>query len=352
METGVRLDDFLHSEDQQTANGAAVAETVAALAEAGCQVAELLAAGPLIPGLSASRGELYGDTQKELDLRANALMVQALTESPVAWLASEEMEAPVRLHGAAPLAVAIDPLDGSSNIDTCAPTGTIFSIMAARAGAGAAAQFARPGTQQLAAGFLIYGSQTALVLTLGRGTRVFTWQRDSGRFIAATPPARIAAVAHEYAVNGSNHRHWPAPVRRYVEECQLGAEGPHGRDFNTRWLASVVAEAYRIIMRGGVYMYPADARPGYRQGRLRLVYEAAPLAMLVEQAGGAATDGHSRILDLAAEHVHQRVPLVFGAAHDVALIGRYHATAELHGQDPLFGARSLFRGADGQGVRA
>jgi fructose-1,6-bisphosphatase I len=172
---------------------------------------------------------------------------------------------------------------------------------------------------------------------------VFTYDRARRAFVCSGGPARIAPKAVEYAINGSNARHWPDPVRRYVEECQAGVEGPHGRNFNTRWLASLVAEAYRILIRGGIYMYPADARPGYREGRLRLIYEANPLAWLVEQAGGAATDGQRRILDLLPKKIHQRVPLVFGAAEDVALVARYHATAATHGHEPLFGTRSLFR---------
>ena len=343
MATGMRLEEYL---DTSAGHDAAIADavraTILAIAEAGCRIAELVAAGPLIPGLSAHRGESHGDTQKELDLRADALIMDALRACPVACMASEELDAAVELQPGGKLAVAIDPLDGSSNIDTSAPVGTIFSIMPALPG-GPATSFLRPGAEQLAAGFLIYGSQTALVLTRGDGTHVFTWHRDSAAFIAAGAPSGIPMATSEYAINASNQRHWTAPVRRYVTECQQGAQGPRNRDFNTRWIASMVAEAFRILVRGGVYLYPADARPSYREGRLRLIYEANPVAWLIEQAGGAATDGHRRILDLLPTQIHQRVPLVFGAVEEVALIASYHAGMDSPSAEPLFATRSLFR---------
>ncbi len=343
MATGMRLEDYLAtSAGHDPAIEQAVAETVLAIARAGCRIAELLAAGKLIPDLAAHRGESHGDTQKELDLRADALVTEALRACPVAAIASEELDVALALRPGAPLAVAIDPLDGSSNIDTGAPVGTIFSIMPALPGDPSEA-FLRPGRDQLTAGFLLYGSQTALVLTRGDGTHVFTMHRESGVFFAVTAPVSIPLAASEYAINASNQRHWEAPVRRYVAECQLGAQGPRNRDFNTRWIASMVAEAFRILIRGGVYLYPSDARPSYREGRLRLIYEANPVAWLVEQAGGAATDGQRRILDLLPTRIHQRVPLVFGAVEEVALIASYHGGMEAPSAEPLFAARSLFR---------
>ena len=353
MPAALRLEDYLEGGIGRGAPLALqVQRTVLAVARAGCRVADLLASGPLTPGLAVHRGDSHGDTQKELDLRANGLMLDALRSSPVAVVASEELDEPLTLDPTAALAVAIDPLDGSSNIDTTAPVGTIFSILPAREG-DAPAAFLRPGTEQVAAGFLIYGTQTALVLTQGDGTHLFTLDRGTGGFVCVSEPVRIASSAREYAINGSNHRHWHPSVRRYVDECVQGAAGPRGVDFNTRWIASMVAEAYRILVRGGVYLYPADARPSYREGRLRLTYEANPIAWLMEQAGAAATDGHRRILDLLPRSIHQRVPLVFGAADEVARIARYHSAPDAAPHEPLFGHRTLFRSEpETQGARA
>ncbi len=345
MASGGRLEAFLaHRRTAGDAYASAIASTVLAITRAGCQIADLLAAGPLEPGMSAQRGDGRGDTQTELDLHANLLLVRALREAPVACVASEELDAVLPLRRDGVLAVAIDPLDGSSNIDTAAPVGTVFSILpAAEPDADPATAFLRPGGDQLAAGFLIYGSQTALLLTLGEGTHLFTLDRERQVFFSVSDPVRIALETSEYAINASNQRHWPAPVRRYVAECQQGSEGPRRRDFNTRWIGSMIAEIYRIMVRGGVYLYPADARPACREGRLRLVYEANPIALLVEQAGGAASDGQARILGKVATHLHQRVGLVCGAVEEVARIGSYHVLPDAPREDPLFASRTLFR---------
>ena len=322
--------------------GEAIRQTVHALAMAGARIAELLAQGDAAGRLAAARGPAtHGDAPKELDLRADALVAASLADMPVASLASEEQEAPVRLNRGAPLAVAVDPLDGSSNIETNAPLGTIFSILPAADDP--AAPFLQPGSAQLAAGFLIYGPQTALVLTLGDGTHRFTLDRATGEFVCHAPPAAVPLTTTEYAINAANLRHWDEPTRSYVNDCLLGAEGPRGIDFNTRWIASVVADAYRILVRGGVYLYPGDSRPSYRQGRLRLVYEANPIAWLIEEAGGAATDGRRRILGLVPRSIHQRVPLVFGAAEEVRRIADAHVGAA--SDAPLFGYRGLLRPA-------
>ena len=345
MASGGRLEAFLgRRRASGDAYASAIASTVLAITRAGCQVADLLAAGPLEPGMSAHRGDKGGEIQTELDLHANLLMVRALREAPVACVASEELDAVLPLRRDGVLAVAIDPLDGSSNIDTTAPVGTIFSILpAADPDGDPASAFLRPGSEQLAAGFLIYGSQTALLLTLGEGTHLFTLDRERQVFFSVSDPRSIPLETSEYAINASNQRHWPAPVRRYVAECQQGSEGPRRRDFNTRWIASLVAEIYRILVRGGVYLYPADARPACREGRLRLVYEANPIALLVEQAGGAASDGQTRILARVPTHIHQRVGLVCGAVEEVARIGSYHVLPDAARGDPLFASRTLFR---------
>jgi len=269
-------------------------------------------------------------------------MVDALRAAPVAVIGSEELDAPLSAAAAAPIAVAIDPLDGSDNIDTGVPVGTIFAVLP-RAG-DAAGGLLQPGTAQIAAGYFMYGSRTLLALTFGSGTQVFTLDPDCGAFVLTSAAVEIPRETREYAINGSNHRHWDEAVRLYVADCQKGASGPHGTDFNTRWNASLVAEATRILTRGGIYLYPADARPNYRQGRLRLTYEANPIAFLVEQAGGGASDGRSRILDLVPAALHQRVPLVFGSRREVERIARYYAAPQDTGEtSPLFGRRSLFR---------
>jgi fructose-1,6-bisphosphatase I len=336
----IELEGYLRAAGDGDALRGDAGRAVLAIAEAGRRIAGLLAAGPLAGDLAALRSaEHFGDTQKELDLRADALVLDALRLSGVVGVAaSEERDGALILDPAAPLAVAVDPLDGSGNIDAAASMGTVFAVLPARG----ADSFAQPGARQVAAGFLLYGAQTALVVTLGDGTRAFTLDPASGRFLGRAETLRVPAETGEYAVNGSNWRHWDAAVRSYVSHCQMGTAGPRGRDFNTRWLGAMVGEAYRILARGGVYLYPGDVRPGYEQGRLRLVYEANPIAMLVEQAGGLATDGRQRILDLEPRSLHQRVPLVFGSAREVECV---RACYEKHATEisPLFGTRTLFR---------
>jgi fructose-1,6-bisphosphatase I len=240
----------------------------------------------------------------------------------------------------------MDPLDGSSNIDTNVSIGTIFSILPGLGGADFddAASFLQSGRAQLAAGFFIYGPQLALVLTLGAGTHVFVFSPRAGKFLHAYEQVAIPPTTQEFAINASNYRHWDGAVRHYVDDCMQGAEGPHGRDFNMRWIASLVADAYRIFIRGGVYLYPGDRRRGYAHGRLRLVYEANPIALLAEQAGGLATDGVQPILDIVPQGLHQRVPLIFGSRSEVLQIRSYHEEPDAVGvRSPLFGSRGLFR---------
>ncbi|MCJ8142547.1 class 1 fructose-bisphosphatase [Ancylobacter sp. A5.8] len=319
----------------------AVGASVLALTEAGIAISELIAAGPLAGAMAAVRGyHEDGDSQKELDVIADTMVREALNGAPVALLGSEEAEEPYWLNPDGLLAVAVDPLDGSSNIDSNASIGTIFSILP-HIGPDSLLQ---PGLNQLAAGFLIYGPQVALVLTLGEGTQIFLLERGSRRFVLAQPAASVSPETAEYAINASNARHWDTSIRYYVEDCQAGADGPRAKDFNTRWIASMVADAYRILARGGVYLYPGDARKGYQQGRLRLVYEANPVAFLMEQAGAAATDGRRPILSLQPTHLHQRVPLVFGSRGEVERIARYQLdSSAMPERSPLFGRRGLLR---------
>ncbi len=329
------------------ANGAAerapVAAVVRAIARTAIEVAALIARGPLAGELGKIVGDnADGDAQKALDLQANDLFLAALRQAPVALFASEENDQPIRLDADAPLAVAIDPLDGSSNIDTNISIGTIFSILPMADDQRAV--FLQPGARQLAAGFVVYGPQTTLVLTLGRGTMIFTLDRQNAAFVLTRRDVTIPEDGSEYAINASNYRHWDDPIRNYIDDCVAGADGPYGKNFNMRWIASLVAEAFRILARGGIFLYPGDARPGYGQGRLRLVYEANPLALIVEQAGGAAIDGQRRILDLTPSALHQRVPLVFGSRAKVERVARYHREPpSARKRSPLFGERGLFQ---------
>jgi fructose-1,6-bisphosphatase I len=347
MTAPVELHTYLSAWAGTDAERAAVATTIEALAGTAGDVADLIARGPLAGALSAVvGGNAGGDEQKELDVRANEMFIAALRGCPVAAYASEEEKDVLVLNEKAPLAVAIDPLDGSSNIDTNVSIGTIFGIlpMATAANGSAVSAALQPGRNQLAAGFVIYGPQTALVLTVGEGTHIFTLDRATGAFALSRANVTIPPTSREYAINASNYRHWDPAVRAYIDDCIAGTEGPRGKDFNMRWIASLVAEVYRILARGGIFLYPRDSRPGYQKGRLRLIYEANPIAFLVEQAGGGATDGAERSLDIVPQEVHQRVPLVFGSRDKVERVARYHTDRHAIGErSPLFGARGLFR---------
>jgi fructose-1,6-bisphosphatase I len=347
----VDLEAFLSLVKGRIPNSDKVAGIVRGIAAAAADLAERVRLGPVIGGFDGAIGSVNGggDTQKELDRHANEVFVAALRSAGAGIVLSEELDEPLPLDHDGAFAVAIDPLDGSSNIETNAPIGTIFSIlpklsdgMCAR-DAGAAQHFLQPGHRQLAAGFAVYGPQTSLVLAFqGEPTQVFIW--NGARFLRIDKPVHIPVQANEYAINASNRRHWPDPVRAFIDDCIQGTEGPLRQNHNMRWIASAVAEAYRILWRGGVYLYPGDRRPGYREGRLRLLYEANPLALVVEQAGGMATDGVRRILDITPTAVHQRIPLVFGSAALVERVSRYHADPQYSAERaPLFGKRGLMR---------
>jgi len=343
------LADSLHDWAANVVPRHAVAETVLALSEAAKQIAGLLALGPLAGALGATVSvHSERDAQKKLDVMAHRICVDALRSAPVAAIASEEEDHAIACDTTAPLVVAIDPLDGSSNIETNLSVGTIFSILPHLAEKGAEQSLLQPGSAQLAAGFFLYGPQVALVLTLGAGTHLFTLHPASGDFLLAKESLLIPEKSQEFAINASNFRHWDRRVRAFIEDCLAGRDGPNGVDYNMRWLASVVAEAFRILIRGGIYLYPADHRPGYAQGRLRLLYEANPLAFVIEQAYGAATNGLVRILELEPVGLHQRTPLVFGSTEEVTRLAAYYssklAVAE---RSPLFGRRSLFRSEEG-----
>lgn len=318
-----------------------VAATLSALCQVAADLSDRIALGSLGDDLGASAGtNSDGDAQKALDLIADAAFARALRQADVRWYASEEREEIDELDPAGALAVAIDPLDGSSNIDVNVSIGTIFGIQPALEDA--AASFLRPGDALLASGYFIYGPQTALVVTFGAGVRQFVFDRRQRLFLETATAPSVPAQASEFAINASNYRHWSKPVRAYIDDCLAGIEGPRGKNFNMRWVASLVAETHRIMTRGGIFIYPGDDRPGYQNGRLRHVYECAPIAFLVEQAGGKATDGLERILDKQPDALHARTPFVFGTAEKVDRFTTYH---DLPDQEvsALFGNRGLFR---------
>ena len=322
----------------------AVADTVVALAQASIEISDLICSGALagITGQAQGRNA-DGDIQQDLDVRADRIIRMALRSLPIAALASEEAALPEFMSPAAPISVAIDPLDGSSNINTNMSVGTIFSIV--RTPDDVRTAFMQPGTAQLAAGFFIYGPQTSLVLTLGRGVDIFTLDRAAHEYRLIRSAVEIPADTAEFAINVSNQRHWEAPVQAFVEDCMAGTSGGRGKDFNMRWIGSLVAEAYRILTRGGIFLYPADARDGYGEGRLRLVYEANPIAFIMEQAAGAASTGRARILDLTPGALHQRVPLIMGSRDKVRRLDHLHLCPDIGFEKsaPLFAHRGLFR---------
>ncbi|HEY8033182.1 MAG TPA: class 1 fructose-bisphosphatase [Methylocella sp.] len=325
----------------------AAARVLRAIAAAAIEMSALVGLGRLNGQLGASCASTNtdGDVQKKLDVLANDMFVDAFRQAPVAAIVSEEMGEPMVLDSAGPLAVAMDPLDGSSNIDANVSIGTIFSILPVLANAtGAETHFLQPGRMQIAAGFVIYGPQTSIVFALGSGqTQIFTLDRRDGRFYLAVSAPVIARESAEYAINASNYRHWEAPVRTFIDDCEQGTEGPLKHDHNMRWTGSLVADTYRILLRGGIFLYPGDQRAGYNRGRLRLLYEANPIAFIVERAAGIATDGVHPILDIVPSAVHARVPLVFGSAGPVKLVARYHSDPQFSVRAPLFGKRGLMR---------
>ncbi len=301
---------------------------------------------------SAQATNVQGETQMKLDVLANDIFLSTSEYGGhLAGMVSEELEEPYQIPAEYPRGkylLSFDPLDGSSNIDVNAPVGSIFSVLRAPNGPEpvTAADFLQPGSAQLCAGYAIYGATTMLVLTVGRGVHGFTLDRGFGEFILTHPNMSIPEQTQEFAINASNDRFWEPPVKRYVVECLAGNGGTRGKDFNMRWIASLVAEVHRILVRGGLFMYPKDTKDPDKPGRLRLLYEANPMAMIIEQAGGSASSGRSRVLDIVPEQLHQRVPLILGCKCEVERLERYHHEHD-QGLDhayssPLFKERSLF----------
>ena len=280
---------------------------------------------------TAGSENVQGEVQKKLDIIANDVLIEANEwGGHLAAMASEEMDTihvvPNRYPKGEYL-LMFDPLDGSSNIDVNVSIGTIFSVLKKTDTSKGVSEedFLQPGTAQVAAGYCVYGPQTTLVLTVGDGVAMFTLDREQGSFVLTQEDVRIPADTKEFAINMSNMRHWDEPVKRYIDECLQGEEGPRGKNFNMRWIASMVADVHRIMTRGGVFMYPWDKREPNKPGKLRLMYEANPMSWLIEQAGGAATDGRQRILDIQPTQLHQRVSVVLGSKNEVERVTSYHA---------------------------
>jgi len=280
---------------------------------------------------SAGSENVQGEVQKKLDVLSNEILLEANEwGGHLAAIASEEMDDPHPIPHRYPKGeylLVFDPLDGSSNIDVNVSVGTIFSVLQCPDGVTepTAEAFLQPGTRQVAAGYAVYGPSTVLVLTLGDGVNVFTLDREIGSFVLTQRGARIPEDTGEFAINMSNWRHWEAPMKRYIEELLAGKTGARGRDFNMRWVASMVADVHRILTRGGIFLYPRDLKDPSKPGRLRLMYEANPMAFIVEQAGGAATNGRQRILDLQPTSLHERVAVVLGSRNEVERVTAYHA---------------------------
>ncbi|WAL81457.1 class 1 fructose-bisphosphatase [Pandoraea sp. XJJ-1] len=282
---------------------------------------------------SAGSENVQGEVQKKLDVISNEIMLEANEwGGHLAAMASEEMEDVFHIPNRYPQGeylLMFDPLDGSSNIDVNVSIGTIFSVLRCPDGVTDPTEkdFLQPGTQQVAAGYAVYGPQTVLVLTTGHGVNCFTLDREMGSWVLTQEGMRIPEDTKEFAINMSNERHWHAPVQRYINELLQGKEGVRGKDFNMRWIASMVADVHRILTRGGVFMYPADKRDPDKPGKLRIMYEANPMSFLVEQAGGAATNGVQRILEIQPQKLHERVAVFLGSKHEVERVTGYHLEA-------------------------
>ena len=318
------LSQFLQ---QQTGNlTPELAQVIETIANTCKIIDQTLQKGALAGVLGSAQNEnVQGEEQKKLDIISNDYLIEALQKHPnVGGLASEELDefTPAQENGQ--YLVLFDPLDGSSNIDINMCVGTIFSILPAKNAVTQAADFMQAGTQQVAAGYVLYGPSTMMALTVGAGVVFFTFDPESQEFLVTADNIQVAADTKEYAINASNQRHWEAPVKRYIDELLAGKTGPREKDFNMRWVACMVGDIHRILCRSGVFMYPYDLKDPKKAGRLRLMYEANPMSMLMEQADGAATTGRVRILDIQPTDLHQRVPVIIGSKNEVDLVSSYH----------------------------
>ncbi|MBE9401963.1 MAG: class 1 fructose-bisphosphatase [Acinetobacter sp.] len=318
------LSQFL---EQKTGNlTPELAQVIETIANTCKTIDQLLQQGALAGVLgSAEHENVQGETQKKLDVISNDYLIDALKIHPqVGGLASEELDefTPAQENGK--YLVLFDPLDGSSNIDINMCVGTIFSILSAKNAVTQAEDFMQAGTEQVAAGYVLYGPSTMMALTVGAGTLFFTFDPKTQAFLLTSDQVQVAADTQEYAINASNQRHWEAPVKRYIGELQDGKTSVRAKDFNMRWVACMVGDIHRILCRSGIFLYPYDTKDPQKAGRLRLMYEANPMSMLIEQAGGASTTGRVRILDIQPTEMHQRVPVIIGSKNEVELVSHYH----------------------------
>ena len=346
------LSKFLIQQLKGTSEQSDLAALLVDIAAAVKAISAMTAKGELGGVLgSLDSTNIQGETQKKLDVMSDTAFINTFSMGGlVAGLASEENDYIVEIDpkdGSGRFLAVFDPLDGSSNIDVNVSVGSIFSVLRAPEGrAPKTEDFLVPGRHQLAAGYAIYGPSTMFVMSVGKGTHGFTLDREVGNFILTHPNMAVPEDTSEFAINASNERFWEPPVQRYVAECKNGKTDVRGRDFNMRWIASMVADIHRILMRGGVFMYPRDTKDPSKAGRLRLMYEANPMSMVIEQAGGIGSTGRERILDLQPNDIHQRVPVVIGSRNEVERIEKYHQEYD-SGTDekytsPLFQERSLY----------
>ncbi|MEB3753483.1 class 1 fructose-bisphosphatase [Acinetobacter sp. MD2(2019)] len=304
----------------------ALASVIDAIADS-CKIIDRTLQKGALEGVlgSAEHENVQGETQKKLDVISNQQLIDILQAHPsVGGLASEELDIFTHAQENGEYLVLFDPLDGSSNIDINMCVGTIFSILPAKNAITQAEDFMQAGVNQVAAGYVLYGPSTMLALTVGAGVVLFTFDIDSKEFILSKDDVAIESSTQEFAINASNQRHWEAPVQRYIAELLEGKTGVRGKDFNMRWVACMVADIHRILCRGGIFLYPYDFKNPEKAGRLRLMYEANPMSMIIEQAGGAASTGRARILDIQPTELHQRVPVILGAQEEVNLVTSYH----------------------------
>ncbi|EOR10638.1 class 1 fructose-bisphosphatase [Acinetobacter tandoii] len=318
------LSQFL---EQQTGNlTPELAKVIDTIANTCKTIDQALQKGALAGVLGSAQHEnVQGEEQKKLDVISNDYLIDALKVHPhVGGLASEELDefTPAQENGE--YLVLFDPLDGSSNIDINMCVGTIFSILPAKNAVTQSADFMQAGVHQVAAGYVLYGPSTMMALTVGAGVVFFTFDPESQQFLLTTDSIQVAADTKEYAINASNQRHWEQPVKRYIDELLAGKTGPREKDFNMRWVACMVGDIHRILCRSGIFMYPYDLKDPKKAGRLRLMYEANPMSMLMEQAGGASTTGRVRILEIEPTELHQRVPVIIGSKNEVDLVTQYH----------------------------
>ena len=306
----------------------AVSSVITTVTDIGKDIAALLKKGALADILGeAGNQNVQGEDQKKLDVLANDMLLDALANNThCAGVASEELDHATPANNDGELLVLFDPLDGSSNIDINMAVGTIFSVLPyARQGEQIEdADFLQHGHQQLAAGYLLYGTSTMLALTIDSDVVMFSLDPDSGDYVMVNERVQIAADTSEYAINSSNYRYWLAPMQQYIDELIAGEAGVRGRDFNTRWVAAMVGDVHRILCRGGLFTYPFDTKYAHKAGKLRLMYEANPMSLLIERAGGAATDATQRILDITPTDIHQRVPVVLGSKNEVEYVKTLH----------------------------